>query len=66
MARETATYRLELEELLAHFGGKRILSVTEVSAYLGRSRRWCREHLDIAGETGVSIVALAKKLSELT
>lgn len=62
--REAPTYRLELEELLAYFQGKRILTVTDVSNYVGHSRRWCRDNLEVSG-SGVSIVSLAKKLSEL-
>ena len=62
--KEAPTYRLELEELLTYFQGKRILTVTDVSNYVGHSRQWCRDNLEISG-SGVSIVSLAKKLSEL-
>jgi hypothetical protein len=64
MPREPETYRLELEQILAAFGSKRILSVTDVAGYLGRSRKWCREHLGISGD-GVTSVKLALILSRI-
>ena len=64
MARENETYRLELEQILAEFNGKRVLSVSDVAGYVGRSRKWCREHLGIGGE-GVTAVKLALILSRM-
>lgn len=64
MSRENETYRLELEQILAACGNKRVLSVTDVSAYLGRSRKWCRDHLGIDGD-GVTAVKLALILSRM-
>ena len=65
MARENETYRLELEQILAAFGGKRVLSVTDVAGYVGKSRDWCREHLGISGKDGVTAVKLALILSRM-
>lgn len=64
MPREPETYRMELEQILAAFGDKRILSVSEVARYLGRSRKWCRDHLGISGD-GVTAVKLALTLSRM-
>ena len=64
MARENETYRLELEQILATFGDKRILSVTDVAGYVGHSRRWCREHLGVSGD-GVTAVKLALIMSRI-
>lgn len=64
MPRENETYRLELEQILSAFGNKRILSVTDVAGYVGRSRKWCRDHLGIDGD-GVTAVKLALLLSRL-
>lgn len=63
MPRENEAYRLELEQILAAFGNKRILTVTDVSGYLGHSRKWCRDHLGIDGASGVTPVKLALILS---
>lgn len=64
MARENETYRLELEQILAVFNGKRVLSVSDVASFTGRSRKWCREHLGITGD-GVTAVKLALLLSRM-
>lgn len=63
MARENETYRLELEQLLATFGGHKILTVTDVAGYVGHSREWCRKHFGISGKTGVTVTKLAHILS---
>lgn len=63
--REAPTYRLELEEILKNFNDRRILSVTDVSCYTGKSRKWCREHLGVSGK-GCTAVQLANALSKLT
>lgn len=65
MPRENETYRLELEQALAHFGDKRVLTVTDVAAYTGRDRKWCRQHLGISGKSGITVVKLAFALSHL-
>jgi hypothetical protein len=61
--KEAPTYRFELEQLLDYFGGKRVLSVSEISRYVGKSRKWCRETLGVSHDT--SIVSVAKKLAEM-
>lgn len=65
MPRENETYRLELEQILAAFGDKRILTVSDVAGYLGKSRDWCRDHLGISGKHGVTATKLAFILSHL-
>ena len=66
MAREPVAYRDNLEDILTFFQGKRMLNLTEVSTYLGKDRRWCRDHLNIDPKLGVSAPTLARKLSEGT
>lgn len=63
MAREAPTYRDELEEILKFFGGKRILTISDVARYLGRTRDWTREKFGVCGD--VTVVALAHKLVDL-
>jgi hypothetical protein len=65
MPRENETYRLELEQALAYFEGKRILSVSDIAEYVGHDRKWCRKHLGISGKDGVTVVKLAYLLSHL-
>ena len=64
MSRENATYRDELEPLLEFFGNKRVLSVSDVSRYTGRSREWCKSTYGIDPAVGISVISLAHKLSE--
>ena len=40
MPKELPTYREELEQVIAYFGAKRILSRTDVEEYTGKSRNW--------------------------
>ena len=47
MPREKETFRLELEEILKFTGGRRVLTVTDVSNYTGQSRRVCRERYNV-------------------
>lgn len=61
--REPETYRLELEQVLNHFGDKRILTLGDVSAYTGHSRKWVRDNLGITGD--VTAVKLAYTMSRL-
>lgn len=61
---EPPTYRLELEQILSHFGGKRILSRRSVAEFLGKSPEYCRDHLKIGSE-GVTAVQLALILSKI-
>lgn len=63
MARENPTFRLELEQINTRFGGAAILTVTDVSAYTGHSREWCRKHFGISGKKGMTAVELAQAIS---
>ena len=60
--REPEMYREMLESILKHTGGKRILSISEVSRLVGKTRPWCKERLGI-GKCGITAEALAWKLS---
>lgn len=53
MPREKETFRLELEEILKFTGGRRVLTVTDVSNYTGQSRRVCRERYNVSGKEGM-------------
>lgn len=55
-------YRECLADVLAYTGGKRILTVSETSRMLGKSRQWVRERLGITG-MGITAQALAWKLA---
>ena len=44
MAREKETFRLELEQVLAAFPNKRVLTRKDVMAYTGRGRKWLDSH----------------------
>lgn len=61
--RESENFRDELEQLYAFFPNKRILNPSDVSRYTGKDRRWCKKTYEITGN-GISVVALAKKLSQ--
>ena len=63
MAREKANYRDELEQLLNFFGDRRVLTITDVSEYTGRSRRWVKKAYNIDPTKGITVVALARELS---
>lgn len=63
MARENPTFRLELEQINAKFGGKSLLTVTDVSRYTGRSREWVRKRYGISGKRGMTAVELAQAIS---
>ena len=51
-----------LESLLSSTSGKRILSQSDVSRLLNKSRGWVRSKLEV-GRDGVSVEALAMKLA---
>ena len=61
MAREKPTYRLELEQLIAFFPDKRLLTISDVAKYLGRSRNWVRENVT---REDVSTIWLANWLAK--
>ena len=62
MPREKENYRLELEQILAHFNGKHIISFSEVQEYTGRGYKWVSAHLDIPHD-GCTAVQLAHALA---
>lgn len=64
MAREKETFRLELEQILARFDGRHIISFKEVREYTGKSYDWCTKHLDIPHD-GCTAVQLAHALTNL-
>ena len=64
MSKEPETYRLELEQILQHFNGKRLLTQLEVAQYLGKSPDYVRNRLKIR-KTGISSTGLAMMLSKL-
>ena len=62
MSSESDMYRLKLEEVLKHFGNKRVLTVVDVSGYLGTSRPWCYRNLKHIGKKIYTVEDLAKDL----
>jgi hypothetical protein len=60
--REPDAYRPILESLLSASNGKRILSQSDVSRLLNKSRWWVRERLGVKKD-GISAEALALKLA---
>lgn len=61
--REPDGYRQILESLLSASKGKRILSQSDVSRLLNKSRGWVRERLEVKKD-GISVEALALKLAK--
>jgi len=61
--REPDAYRPILESLLSASKGKRILSQSDVSRLLNKSRGWVRERLEVKKD-GISVEALALKLAK--
>lgn len=55
-------YREMLESILKHTGGKRILSISEVSRLVGKTRPWVKERIGV-GSNGISVESLAWKLA---
>lgn len=62
MAREKETYRAELEEILRYFGERKILTVTDMTKYLGKSREWVQAHIS---NKPITAVQLAYALTNL-
>lgn len=60
--RETDAYRPILESILSASKGKRILSQSDVSRLLNKSRGWVRERLEVKKD-GITVEALAMKLA---
>ena len=61
--KEPDTYRIVLESLLSASKGERILSQSDVSRLLNKSRGWVRERLGVRKD-GISVEALAMKLAK--
>jgi len=61
--REPDGYRQILESLLSASKGKRILSQSDVSRLLNKSRGWVRERLEVK-KGGITVEALALKLAK--
>lgn len=62
--KEAPTYRDELEEILRFTGEKRILTVSDVSRYVGKTRDYVRERMGIVGD--ITAVTLAHKMVSLS
>lgn len=60
--KEPDAYRPILESLLSASKGKRILSQSDVSRLLNKSRGWVRERLEVKKD-GITVEALAMKLA---
>ena len=63
MAKETETFRLELEQLIAHFPNKTVLTRKDVMEYTGKKRGWLDSH-GFAGKD-FTLVKVANLLSKL-
>lgn len=61
--KELPTYRLELEAILTTCPNRRIFSITDCARYLGKSKDYIRDHLNIHGD--ITTQAFAHKLAEL-
>ena len=61
--REPDAYRPILESLISSTHGKRILSQSDVSRLLNKSRGWVRDRLEVKKD-GITVEALAMKLAK--
>ena len=61
--REPDAYRPILESLISSTHGKRILSQSDVSRLLNKSRGWVRDRLEVK-KGGITVEALAMKLAK--
>jgi hypothetical protein len=61
--KEPDAYRPILESLLSASKGKRILSQSDVSRLLNKSRGWVRERLEVKKD-GITVEVLAMKLAK--
>lgn len=66
MAREPIAYRDNLEDLIAYFEGRRVLTIEEVARYTGRDKRWCKTRFfsNLDAKKGISVPTLARMLSD--
>lgn len=63
MARESETYRLELEQLKNHFPSQAVINRSELMAYLGKNRTWLDNHG--FNQKDFTLVQVAFRLSKL-
>lgn len=63
MSREKEGYREELEQILSYFGNKRVLTVTDVSQYTGKTPKWCRKQYGVCKNHPLSAVQLARAMT---
>lgn len=63
MARESETYRFELEQLISKFPNQAVISRKELSEYLGKGRTWMDAHGFVG--TSFTLVKVAYTLSHL-
>jgi len=62
MPREAESYRPELEQILAYFPNKRVLTTKEVMEYTGRSRHWLENRGMLGDITAVQLAIALTKL----
>ena len=62
MPREAESYRPELEQILAYFPNKRVLSTKEIMEYTGRSRHWLERRKMLGDMTAVQLALALTKL----
>lgn len=60
LSREKPNYRFILADIDERTGGKRILSVSDVAKYTGKSRDWCKLHIPFNSDNEIHAVALAR------
>lgn len=63
MSRESETYRDNLEQLTEFFGGKRVLSLSDVVRYTGRDRRTVKRLYQVVPSSGITTATLARRMS---
>ena len=64
MPRERPTYRAELEQILAYFKDKKVLSVSDMERYLHKSRSWVEKHVSCKPLTAVQFAYELTHLNE--
>lgn len=64
MPREKPTFRLELEQLMARFPGKSVLTKKEIMEYTGKKEFWMNSH-GFKGKGDLTLVQVAAILTDL-
>ena len=64
MPRDAESYRPELEQILAYFPDKRILTTKEVMEYTGKSRHWLQNRGLLGEMTSVQLALALTKLNK--